>query len=77
RRSLVFKASANVDCAFPIYSPYQPALPGTLAHQLLAFDGALAHDTHALFALFQPIDVCPLGAGAGGGTTRPIAPEFV
>ncbi|KGX60521.1 lyase family protein [Burkholderia pseudomallei] len=77
RRSLVFKASANVDCAFPIYSQYQPALPGTLAHQLLAFDGALAHETHALFALFQHIDVCPLGAGAGGGTTLPIDPEFV
>ncbi|MUV28035.1 ATP-grasp domain-containing protein [Burkholderia thailandensis] len=77
RRSLIFKASANVDRAFPIYSQYQPALPGTLAHQLLAYDDALANEIHALFALFQHIDVCPLGAGAGGGTTLPIDPEFV
>ncbi|AIO66606.1 lyase family protein [Burkholderia oklahomensis] len=77
RRAIVFRASANVERAFPIYSQYQPALPGTLAHQLLAYDDALANEIHALFALFQHIDVCPLGAGAGGGTTLPIDPELV
>ncbi|KVK78698.1 lyase family protein [Burkholderia sp. MSMB1498] len=77
RRSLVFKASANVDRAFPIYSQYQPALPGTFAHQLLAYDEALANECRALLALYRHVDVCPLGAGAGGGTTLPIDPELV
>ncbi|AOJ09899.1 lyase family protein [Burkholderia mayonis] len=77
RRSLVFKASANVDQAFPIYSQYQPALPGTFAHQFLAYDEALANECRALLALYRHIDVCPLGAGAGGGTTLPIDPELV
>lgn len=77
RRSLVFKASREVEQAFPLYSQYQPALPGTLCHQLLAIEKALASECARLLHAIADIDVCPLGAGAGGGTTLPIDPELV
>jgi len=77
RRTLVFKASQGVDQAFPIYSQFQPALPGTLSHQLLAIEKALARECNVLLGSIAEIDVCPLGAGAGGGTTLPIDSELV
>lgn len=77
RNSLIFMASREVDQAFPIYSQYQPALPGTVAHQLLAFEQALAGECDALLHAIAEINICPLGAGAGGGTTLPIDPELV
>ncbi|RYH71081.1 MAG: ATP-grasp domain-containing protein [Alcaligenaceae bacterium] len=77
RRSLIFKASSEVGKPFPIYSQYQPALPGTLTHQLLAFEQALASECRVMLDSNADLDVCPLGAGAGGGTTLPIDPELV
>ncbi len=77
RASLVFRASQESDQPFPLYSQYQPALPGTFSHQLLAFEQALACESRALLDLLKEINVCPMGAGAGGGTTLPIDQELV
>ena len=76
RRDLVYKATHEAGKPFPIYSQYQPALPGTVSHQLLAFEAALAAECSALLGALVEVDICPMGAGAGGGTTLAIDPEL-
>jgi argininosuccinate lyase len=77
RAALILQASRHVGEAFPIYSQFQPAQPGTFAHQLLAIDAALAAETAVLLDALPELDVCPLGAAAGAGTTFAIDPELV
>jgi argininosuccinate lyase len=76
RSSLLFRASQSAGQPFPIYSQYQPASPGTLSHQLLAFEHALGREAALLLALVPELNVSPLGAGAGAGTTLPIETEL-
>jgi len=73
RSILASQAKINLNTPLPIYSQYQTALPGTLAHYYLGLENALARDQQALKAIYSDINCCPLGAGAGGGTTLPIS----
>lgn len=77
RALLVTRASQGVAEAFPIYSQYQPAQPGTLAHQWLAVEAALASECRVLLDALPQVDLCPLGAAAGAGTTLAIDAELV
>ena len=77
RGALVTRASQGTVEAFPIYSQYQPAQPGTLAHQWLAVEAALAAECRVLLDALPQIDLCPLGAAAGAGTTLAIDAELV
>jgi argininosuccinate lyase len=77
RSTLIFASTAAMNQAFPLFSQYQPALPGTFAHQLLAFEQALAQECGAILQSIGELNVCPLGAGAGGGTTLAIDPDLV
>lgn len=72
RSQLLTLATIHTSTAFPIYSQYQTALPGTLAHYLLAINETIARDQETLKDLYKLLNVCPLGAGAGGGTTLAI-----
>ena len=56
----------------PLYTHFQPALPSTYGHYLVAIGAALARDLDALVAAGAELDASPLGAGAGGGTSLPI-----
>ncbi|RUU73596.1 lyase family protein, partial [Mesorhizobium sp. M7A.F.Ca.MR.362.00.0.0] len=58
----------------PLYSQYQIALPGSPGHYLLGVFFALARERQRLHSLLEDIRNCPMGAGAGGGTSMPIDP---
>ena len=62
--------------SLPIYSQYQTALPGSFAHYLTAAAQGLTDTLHHLLQRLQDGFRSPLGAGAGGGSTLPLAPEF-
>ncbi|MER8413020.1 lyase family protein [Mesorhizobium sp. M1342] len=57
----------------PLYSQYQIALPGSPGHYLLGVFFALGRERQRLHSLLEGIRKnCPMGAGAGGGTSLPI-----
>ncbi|RWQ87271.1 MAG: ATP-grasp domain-containing protein [Mesorhizobium sp.] len=58
----------------PLYSQYQIALPGSPGHYLLGVFFALGRERERLHSLLEDIRNCPMGAGAGGGTSMPIDP---
>lgn len=58
----------------PLYSQYQIALPGSPGHYLLGVFFALGRERQRLHSLLEDIRNCPMGAGAGGGTSMPIDP---
>ncbi|ODA93214.1 argininosuccinate lyase [Mesorhizobium sp. SEMIA 3007] len=58
----------------PLYSQYQIALPGSPGHYLLGVFFALGRERQRLHCLLEDIRNCPMGAGAGGGTSVPIDP---
>ncbi|MBM2715995.1 ATP-grasp domain-containing protein [Mesorhizobium caraganae] len=58
----------------PLYSQYQIALPGSPGHYLLGVFFALGRERQRLHCLLEDIRNCPMGAGAGGGTSMPIDP---
>lgn len=72
RNTLLSRMSAETTTVFPIYSQYQTALPGTLAHYLLGVEDALARSAQELATLLPSISQSPLGAGGGGGTSWSI-----
>ncbi|ASY73925.1 lyase family protein [Sinorhizobium fredii] len=59
----------------PLYSQYQIALPGSPGHYLLGVSFALGRERQRLHYLLEDITNCPMGAGAGGGTSMPIDPS--
>ncbi|OBP80085.1 argininosuccinate lyase [Mesorhizobium loti] len=58
----------------PLYSQYQIALPGSPGHYLLGVFFALGRERQRLHCLLEDIRNCPMGAGAGGGTSMRIDP---
>ena len=61
----------------PGYTHTQRAQPILLSHHMLAHGWALLRDLDRLYATYQRVDVSPLGAGALGGSTLPLDPDFV
>jgi argininosuccinate lyase len=70
QRALLTRAERDGDAILPFYSHLQRAQPVVLGHVLLAWIELLERDARAL-AAGVPI-ACPLGSGAGAGTTFPI-----
>lgn len=58
----------------PAYTHYQPAVPTTYGHYLAGVALAVGRDLAGIEVAGEELDSCPLGAGAGGGTTVPIDP---
>lgn len=76
-RSQILILSRNtLSLAFPIYSQYQTALPGTFAHYCLAIDACLSRDQRCFQDLYRFINISPLGSGAGAGTSFAIDPRL-
>ncbi len=75
RSTLVRRAAGATELAMPVYSQFQPGLPGTLAFYLLGVERALYRDQQALKQLLPALDTSPMGACAGGGSTFAIRPE--
>ncbi len=76
RQSLLAAAERHQEAAMPVYSQYQPGLPGTYGFYLAGVEEALSRDQQGLMVLLDDLDRSPLGAGAGAGTTVPINPEL-
>ncbi len=70
-------ASSAKESYLPGYTHTQRAQPILLSHHLLAHGWALSRDLDRLLATFRRLDVSPLGAGALGGSTLPLDPDFV
>ena len=72
RSELLTRAARTRRLAMPIYSQFQPGMPGTLAHYLLGVQEALARDQSSFQSLKEDLNRSPLGAGAGCGASFPI-----
>ncbi|MBY0318380.1 MAG: ATP-grasp domain-containing protein [Reyranella sp.] len=77
RSALLQMAARSTEIAMPVYSQFQAGSPGTMAAYLLAVEQALARDFMAMQDVLAALEVCPLGACAGGGTSIAIDPEHV
>lgn len=66
------RASRYARTVMPGYTHSQPAFPLSYGHYLAGIASALSRDITGLFDAVHDLQVCPLGAGAGGGTTLPI-----
>lgn len=73
--TLLTKAEEYRDVTMPAYTHGQPAVPISYGHYLAGVGGAVLRSLAGLLEAGREIDVNPLGAGAVGGTSVPIAPE--
>lgn len=74
---LVELAEENINAVLPLYTHVQRGQPILLSHQLLALYEMLKRDRERYLDCFERVNVLPLGAGAGAGTTFPINRELV
>jgi argininosuccinate lyase len=74
---LVKLAEENIDTEIPLYTHVQRGQPILLSHQLLALFEMLKRDRERYLDCLIRVNVLPLGAGAGAGTSFPINREFV
>jgi len=72
QQTLVTLAERYQDLVIPSYTHMQRAQPVSLAHQLLAHFEAFDRDVGRLRDARARADRCPLGAGAGTGTSIPV-----
>jgi argininosuccinate lyase len=72
QQALVVLADRYQDLVIPSYTHLQRAQPVSLAHQLLAHFEGFDRDVGRLRDARARADRCPLGAGAGTGTSIPI-----
>ncbi len=72
QQTLVTLAERYQDLVIPSYTHLQRAQPVSLAHQLLAHFEGFDRDVGRLRDARARADRCPLGAGAGTGTSIPV-----
>ncbi len=61
----------NLDTYMPGFTHLQKAQPITLAHHIGAYFEMFKRDRGRLYDIYQRMNICPLGAGALAGTTKP------
>jgi argininosuccinate lyase len=74
---LVELSDENIDAVIPLYTHIQRGQPILLSHQLMALYEMLKRDRARYVDCLQRVNVMPLGAGAGAGTTFPIDRKLV
>ena len=72
QRAFVKMAEEQGAQVMPSFTHLQRAQPITVGHELLAYVEMLQRDSQRLTDCYARVNVCPLGAGAVGGTTLPI-----
>jgi argininosuccinate lyase len=77
QKLLLGLAESAEDVYLPGYTHLQKAQPVLLAHYFLAHGWALARDFDRMIEAIDRMDVSPLGAGALGGSSLPLDPDFV
>ncbi len=70
-------AEENIDTVLPLYTHLQRGQPVLLSHHLMGLYEMLKRDRERYLDCLERVNVMPLGAGAGAGTTFPIDREFV
>ncbi len=76
-RTLGDVAESSRDAYLPGYTHTQRAQPVLLSHHVLAHGWSLLRDLERLIETYRRLDVSPLGAGALGGSTLSLDPDFV
>lgn len=74
---LIELAEKNIDTVMPLYTHLQRGQPVLLSHHLLGLYEMLKRDRERYLDCLDRVNVMPLGAGAGAGTTFPIDREYV
>ena len=74
---LLNRASKTKKFPMPGFTHLQPAQVVTLGAHFLAYAEMFLRDLGRIKLLLQPLDSCPLGCGAIGGTTIPIDRDFL
>jgi argininosuccinate lyase len=69
---LLRRSRRFADVTMPAYTHYQAAVPITYGHYLAGVGWALARDIAGITTGSKGLNICPLGAGAVGGTSLPI-----
>ena len=72
--ALAGQAEAHAEAIVPFYTHLQQAQAVPLGHHLLAHAWAAVRSRSRFLDLRARLDVSPLGAGAGGGTSLPLDP---
>lgn len=70
-------AEKNREAVLPLYTHLQRAQPVLLSHHLLAYFEMLKRDRDRYIDCLKRVNVMPLGAGAGTGTSFPIDRKYV
>jgi argininosuccinate lyase len=71
---LLARARAHQDTVMPVYSQFQPSVPGTYGHYLVGVAEALDRDVAGLLRAAVGLRQCPLGAAGGAGTDVAVDP---
>ena len=74
---LIELAEKNIDTVMPLYTHLQRGQPVLLSHHLMGLYEMLKRDRERYIDCLERVNVMPLGAGAGAGTTFPIDRDFV
>ena len=77
QRLLLGLAESAEDVYLPGYTHLQKAQPILLSHYFLSHGWALSRDFDRIIETISRLDVSPLGAGALGGSSLPLDPDFV
>jgi argininosuccinate lyase len=75
--TLLNLASKHLDVIMPLYTHLQRAQPVLLSHHLLAYFEMLRRERDRFVDGRKRVNVMPLGAGAGAGTSFPIDRRYV
>jgi argininosuccinate lyase len=75
--TLLTLASKHLDVIMPLYTHLQRAQPVLLSHHLLAYFEMLKRERGRFIDCRKRVNVMPLGAGAGAGTSFPIDRHYV
>ncbi len=75
--TLLNLASKHLDVIMPLYTHLQRAQPVLLSHHLLAYFEMLRRERGRFVDGRKRVNVMPLGAGAGAGTSFPIDRHYV
>lgn len=76
-RIFIDRGSREKKNPMPGFTHLQPAQVVTLGAHLMAYAEMFVRDYGRIKVLLQPLDACPLGCGAIGGTTIPVDREFL
>ncbi len=72
REAVLQVAKNNTDAVMSGYTHLQPSEPITFAHYCSAILSALERDYRRISAVYQSLNLCPLGGGSMGSTTFDI-----